>query len=106
MYRFPILEERHFSMNIYILLLISLVLFLVGNTFYVAVKKYEEDEDFARGVDTFSIMDLILGLLLSISRKFSSHRYHNVILKFASFLLGVFILGLLVLSWRIFTLFE
>ncbi|GEM_PF-1149842 len=93
-------------MNIYILLLISLVLFLVGNTFYVAVKKYEEDEDFARGVDTFSIMDLILGLLLSISRKFSSHRYHNVILKFASFLLGVFILGLLVLSWRIFTLFE
>ena len=72
-------------MNIYILLIISLVLFLVGNAFYVAIKKYEEDEDFYRGVDTFSIIDLILGLLLSISRKFSSHRYHNVILKFASF---------------------
>ena len=93
-------------MNIYILLIISLVLFLVGNAFYVAIKKYEEDENFGRGVDTFSIIDLILGLLLLISRKFSSHRYHNVILKFASFLLGIFILGLLILIWKVFALFE
>ena len=106
MYRLPILEEIHFSMNIYILLIISLVLFLIGNAFYIAIKKYEEDEDFARGIDTFSIIDLILGLLLSISREFSSHRYHNVILKFTSFLLGVFILGLLILTWKFFTLFE
>ena len=93
-------------MNIYILLIISLVLFLVGNAFYVAFKKYEEDDDFTGGFATFSFVELLLGFLLSISERFTPHRYHIIIFKVISFLFGVFILSLLVLSWKIFYPFQ
>lgn len=44
-------------MNIYELLIISLALLLfAGNAFYVAFKKYEHDDDFSGGWDTFSFI--------------------------------------------------
>ncbi len=94
-------------MNIYVLLIISLfLLILVGNAFYVAFKKYEEDDDFTGGFATFSFVELLLGFLLSISERFTPRRYHIIIFKVISFLFGVFILGLLVLSWKIFYPFQ
>jgi hypothetical protein len=94
-------------MNIYILLIISLILlFLAGNAFYIDFKKYEEDDDFTGGINTFAIVEILLGVLLLISEKFFPQRYHIVIFKVVSFLFGVIILGLLVLFWIIFTPFE
>lgn len=38
-------------MNTYFLLFISLILLLfAGNAFYIAFKKYEEDDDFSGGI--------------------------------------------------------
>lgn len=94
-------------MNIYILLIISLILlFLAGNAFYVALKKYEEDDDFSGGINTLSFVEMLLGVLLLISEKFFPQRSHIVIFKIFSFLFGVIILGLLVLFWIIFRPFE
>ena len=90
-------------MNIYILLLSSLILLLVaGYAFYVTFKKYEEDDDFTRGISTFTFIEFLFGILILISEKFFQEKYHIVIFKILSFLFGIFILGLTVLLWILF----
>ncbi|MFP5115192.1 hypothetical protein ACSU64_22815 [Bacillaceae bacterium C204] len=87
-------------MNIYLLLIISLVLLLfAGNAFYVTFKKYEDDDDFSGGWNTLSFIEFFLGVLLLISEKIFPKRYHIVIFKIISFLFGVFLVGLTVLFW-------
>ncbi|MGE7690470.1 hypothetical protein ACQKMI_14840 [Lysinibacillus sp. NPDC097214] len=83
-----------------ILFVCSLILlFFAGNAFYIAFKKYEEDDDFSRGVDTYFLIDLVLVVVLLISEKFAPKKYHIVIFKNLSFLFGLIILGLTVLLW-------
>lgn len=90
-------------MNIYILLLTSLVLlFVAGYAFYATFKKYEEDDDFTGGINTFTFIEFLLGILILISEKFFQEKYHIVIFKILSFLFGIFILGLTVLLWILF----
>jgi hypothetical protein len=90
-------------MNIYILLLISLILlFVAGYAFYVTFKKYEEDDDFTEGINTFTFIEFLFSILILISGKFFQEEYHIVIFKILSFLFGIFILGLTVLLWILF----
>jgi hypothetical protein len=94
-------------MNIYVLLIISLILLLIaGNAFYVAFKKYEDDDDFSGGWDTLSFIEFLLGILLLITEKFFPKRYHIIIFKIISILFGVFVVGLTVLFWVLFTPFK
>lgn len=91
-------------MNIYVLLIISLILlFFAGNAFYVAFKKYEDEDDFSGGWDALSIVEVLLGALLLISERFFPKRYHIVIFKIFSFLFGIFMVGLTILFWVLFT---
>lgn len=52
---------------------------------------------------TFSFIELVLGVLLLISEKFSPKKYHIIIFKTFSALFGVFMLGLIVLLWILFS---
>lgn len=90
-------------MNIYILIISSLILFFIaGYAFYIVFKKYEEDDDFMGGINTFTLVELIFGILLFISEKFVPKKYHIVIFKVSSLLFGIFMLGLMVLLWILF----
>ena len=94
-------------MNIYVLLILSCILvFLVGNAFYVAFKRYEEDDDFTGGINTFSFVEMLLGFFLLISEKLSPERYHIVTFKVISIIFGLIILGLLIVLWIFFSPFE
>jgi len=90
-------------MNIYILLLISLILlFVAGYAFYVSFKKYEEDDDFIGGINTFTFIEFLFSILILISEKFFQEKYYIITFKIFSFLFGIFILGLTVLLWILF----
>lgn len=94
-------------MNIYVLLVISLILLLFAiNAFYVAFKKYEDDDDFSGGWEALSFIEFLLGILLLISEKFFPKRHHIIIFKIISFLFGVFMLGVTALLWVLFTPFK
>ncbi len=91
-------------MNIYVLITTSLILlFIAGYAFYVTIKKYEEDDDFTGGINTFSFIEFLFSILILISEKFIQKNYQIFIFKILSFLFGVFILGLTVLLWILFT---
>jgi formate-dependent nitrite reductase membrane component NrfD len=75
------------------------LLFIAGNAFYIAFKKYEEDDDFSGGVSTYALIDLVLAVVILISEKFAPQKYHIVIFKTLSFLFGLMILGSIVLLW-------
>ncbi|MFT9819570.1 hypothetical protein [Lysinibacillus sp. NPDC056185] len=79
------------------------LLFFAGNAFYVAFKKYEEDDDFSGELETFFLIDLVLAVVLLISEKFSPQKYHIVIFKTLSLLFGLIILGLTVMLWGLFS---
>ena len=70
-------------MNIYILLLISIILlFVAGYAFYVTFKKYEEDDDFTGGINTFTFIEFLFGILILISEKFFRKNTILLSLKF------------------------
>ncbi len=75
------------------------LLFIAGNAFYIAFKKYEEDDDFSGGAKTFFLIDLVLAVVLLISDKFAPKKYHIVIFKSLSILFGLMILGFTKLLW-------
>ncbi|WP_431030257.1 hypothetical protein [Lysinibacillus sp. LZ02] len=88
-------------MNIYLLIISSLLLlFIAGNAFYVTFKKYEEDDDFT--FNTFTWIELIFSVLLLISEKFAPKEFHIVIFKILSFVFGLCFLGFAVLLWLLF----
>jgi hypothetical protein len=90
-------------MNIYLLLFISLLLlFMAGYAFYIAFKKYEENDDFTGGINTFTIVEFIFSIVLLITEKFFSKKYHIAIFKVFSLLFGIFLIGLTVLMWTLF----
>lgn len=90
-------------MNIYILIAISLILlFIAGNAFYVTFKTYEDDDDFTAGINTFTFIEFLFGVLVLISEKFFPKKYHIVIFKILSFIFGIFIFGLTILFWVLF----
>lgn len=94
-------------MNIYFLIIGSLILILLGgNAFYVAFKKYEDDDDFSGGVNTLSFIEYFVGILLFITEKFLPKRYHIAIFKTFSFLFGVFMLCFAFLLWALCTPFK
>jgi len=78
------------------------LLFIAGNAFYIAFKKYEEDDDFSGGVHTYTFIDLVFGVILLISEKFAPQKY-VAIFKTLSILFGLMILGFTVLLWILFT---
>jgi hypothetical protein len=90
-------------MNIYLLLIISIILlFMAGYAFYIVIKKYEEDDDFTGGISTFTIVEFILSMILIVSEKLFPKKYHIVIFKVFSLLFGIFMLGLAILLWVLF----
>lgn len=89
-------------MNIYMLVISSLLLlFIAGNAFYVTFKKYREDDDFTFNTSTW--IELLFSVLLLISEKIAPKNFHMLIFKIFSFLFGMFFLGLTVLLWILFT---
>ena len=94
-------------MNIYFLIIGSLILILLGgNAFYVAFKKYEDEDDFSGGVNTLSFIEFFVGILLFITEKFLSKRYHIAIFKTFSFLFGFFMICFAILLWALCTPFK
>jgi nitrogen fixation-related uncharacterized protein len=90
-------------MNIYMLLFISFILlFMAGYAFYNAFKKYEENDDFTGGINTFTIVEFIFSILLLISEKVFPEKYHILIFKVFSVLFGLFMLALTVFLWGLF----
>ena len=88
-------------MNIYMLVISSLLLlFIVGNAFFVTFKKYKEEDDVT--FNTFTWIELIFSVQLLISEKIAPKKFHIVIFKFLSFLFGLFFLGFTVLLWILF----
>ncbi|MGE8033643.1 hypothetical protein B1B04_01805 [Lysinibacillus sp. KCTC 33748] len=75
------------------------LLFFAGNAFYIAFKKYEEDDDFSGGAETFFLIDLVLAVVLLISDKFAPQKHHIVIFKTLSILFGLIILSFTILLW-------
>lgn len=57
------------------------LLFFAGNAFYIAFKKYEKDDDFSGGAETYFLIDLVLAVVLFISDKVAPKKYHIVIFK-------------------------
>ncbi|MFB7138479.1 hypothetical protein ACFCYN_02330 [Gottfriedia sp. NPDC056225] len=91
-------------MNIYVLLICTLILLLLsGNAFYVTFKKYEDDDDFTGGTTTLEFYELLLGFLEFIAKKLFPERFHIIIFKIFSFIFGLFMLGFTILLWVLFT---
>ncbi|WP_088043261.1 hypothetical protein [Bacillus sp. EAC] len=87
-------------MNIYVLIICTLILLLLsGNAFYVTFKKYEDDDDYSGGTSTGEFYELLFGILEFISEKLFPKRYHFIIFKVFSFVFGLFMLGLAILIW-------
>lgn len=87
-------------MNIYVLLLCTLILLLLsGNAFYITFKKYEDDDDFTGGITTLEFYELLFALLELISKKIFPKRYHIIIFKISSFIFGLFLLGFTIVLW-------
>ncbi|PEJ52344.1 hypothetical protein CN692_21770 [Bacillus sp. AFS002410] len=87
-------------MNIYFLILCTLLLlFLSGNAFYVTFKKFEDEGDYSGGTATGEFCELVFGILEFISKKIFPERYHIIIFKIFSFAFGLFMLGLAILLW-------
>jgi len=63
------------------------LLFFAGNAFYIAFKKYEEDDDFSGGAETFFLIDLVLAVVLLISYKFAPKKFILLFLKRSPFYL-------------------
>lgn len=76
---------------------------MAGYAFYIAFKRYEEDDDFTGGVNSFTMFEVILAVLLFIFEKISPKKYHIAIFKTFSFIWGLFMFGLTVLLWVLFT---
>ncbi|MEQ6354328.1 hypothetical protein ABNX05_06825 [Lysinibacillus sp. M3] len=60
------------------------LLFFAGNAFYIAFKKYEEDDDFS-GAETFFLIDLVLAVVLLIFEKFAPKSIILLFLKRSPF---------------------
>lgn len=88
-------------MNIYMLIISSIfLLFIAGNAFYVTFKRFKEDDDFI--LNTLDWIDSLFSVLLLISEKFTTPKYHIVIFKMLSFIFGLLFLGFTVLLWILF----
>ena len=88
-------------MNIYLLIICSLfLLFIAGNAFYVTFKTYEDDDDFTFNGLTW--IELIFSILLLITEKIASEKFHIITFKILSFIFGLFFLGLATLLWILF----
>ncbi len=81
------------------------LLYTAGFAFYITFKKYEEDDSFddqALGVDLgLTIVQLIIDVLLLISKKLAPKKYYIVIFKTFSFLFGLFFLCCIIFLWII-----
>ena len=90
-------------MNIYLLITCSLfLLFIAGNAFYVTFKTYEDDDDFTFDGLTSTWIEFIFSVLVIITEKIASEKFHIITFKILAFLIGLFFLGLAVLSWILF----
>ncbi|RUS53743.1 hypothetical protein QI30_14315 [Kurthia sp. 3B1D] len=88
-------------MNIYLLITSSVfLLFIAGNAFYVTFKTYEDDDDFTFNGITW--IEVLFSILLLITEKTTSDKFHTITFKILSFIFGLFFLGLAVLSWILF----
>ncbi|GEL04818.1 hypothetical protein [Rummeliibacillus stabekisii] len=88
-------------MNIYMLIISSIfLLFIAGNAFYVTFKRFKEDDDFI--LNTLDWIDSLFSVLLIISEKLTTTKYHIVIFKMLSFIFGLIFLGFTVLLWFLF----
>ena len=88
-------------MNIYLLIICSLfLLFIAGNAFYVTFKTYEENDDFTFNGITW--IEVLFSILLLITEKTTSEKFHIITFKILSFIFGLFFLGMAILFWILF----
>jgi len=84
-------------MYLYILLAILILLgCLAGNAFYVAFKKYDDNDDFTDG-DTFTFLAVLFDILYFLASKLFRGKYKILVFKIFSFLYGLMIVGLMIL---------
>ena len=88
-------------MNIYLLIIGSLfLLFIAGNAFYVTFKTYEEDDDFT--FNGLTGIEVLFSILLFITEKITSEKFHIITFKILSFIFGLVFLGMAILLWILF----
>lgn len=76
------------------------LLFIAGNAFYVTFKTYEEDDDFT--FNGLTGIEVLFSILLFITEKITSEKFHIITFKILSFILGLVFLGMAILLWILF----
>lgn len=87
-------------MNNTILIISTLLVFIMaGYAFYITFKKHSDDDDFLAGANTFTLIDLLFGVIALISEKYASKKYQIIIFKVSSFLWGTLLIAMIIFLW-------
>ncbi|WP_010306354.1 hypothetical protein [Kurthia senegalensis] len=88
-------------MNLFFLCLSTLiVLYIAGNAYYIAFKRYDEEDDFT--FNGFTTIEFIFDMLLVIAEKISPQSIYIYVFKVFSFLFGSIFLSAGILLWMLF----
>ena len=88
-------------MNLFFLCLSTLVLlYMAGNAYYVAFKKYDEEDDFI--LEDSTIFSFFFGMLLLLIEKIFPQSIYMYVFKVFSFLFGSIMVGIVILVWVLF----
>lgn len=88
-------------MNLFFLCLSTLVLlYMAGNAYYVAFKKYDEEDDFI--LEDSTIFSFFFGMLLLLIEKIFPQSIYMYVFKVCSFLFGSIMVGIVILVWVLF----
>lgn len=88
-------------MNLFFLCLSTLVLlYMAGNAYYVAFKKYDEEDDFI--LEDSTIFSFFFGVLLLLIEKIFPQSIYMYVFKVCSFLFGSIMVGIVILVWVLF----
>lgn len=90
-----------YKLNLFFLCLSTLVLlYMAGNAYYVAFKKYDEEDDFI--LEDSTIFSFFFGMLLLLIEKIFPQSIYMYVFKVCSFLFGSIMVGIVILVWVLF----
>ncbi|MBQ0138840.1 MAG: hypothetical protein KBT36_06065 [Kurthia sp.] len=88
-------------MNFYLLIVCEcILLFIAGNAFYIAFKKYDGADDFT--FNGLTSIEFLFSVLVYLSEKMASAKAQVFVFKSLAFLFGLFFLGAAILTWILF----
>lgn len=88
-------------MNLFLLCLSTLVLlYMAGNAYYVAFKKYDEEDDFI--LEDSTDFSFFFGMLLLLIEKIFPQSIYMYVFKVCSFIFGSIMVGIVILVWILF----